>query len=63
MANLTFTRKAVQVGGLITISLPKCWRDAHNIKKGDRIQVDVLSDGSLRILPTKDDQEDETPRP
>jgi bifunctional DNA-binding transcriptional regulator/antitoxin component of YhaV-PrlF toxin-antitoxin module len=56
MANLIFTRKVVQVGGLMTVSLPKCWRDAHGVKKGDRIEIEVLSDTSLRILPLKDNQ-------
>ncbi len=52
MANLMFIRKAISLGrGLVVVSLPKSWRMARGVERGCIIQVEVLSDGSLRITP------------
>lgn len=45
-------RKVQKTGtSTMTVSLPKDWVSANNIKAGDQVNVDVLSDGSLSIDP------------
>jgi phosphate uptake regulator len=45
-------RKVQKTGtSTITVSLPKEWVSSNNIKAGDQVNIDVLSDGSLSIDP------------
>jgi phosphate uptake regulator len=39
--------------GALAIILPKMWTFNFGIKKGDRLAVDLLDDGSLKISQTE----------
>jgi phosphate uptake regulator len=40
--------------GQYLINLPKIWARTHKVAKGDILELQILSDGSLRIVPPKD---------
>jgi len=42
-------RRVQNIAGTVFISLPKIWTRNIGIKKGDRLDIDLLDDGSLRI--------------
>jgi bifunctional DNA-binding transcriptional regulator/antitoxin component of YhaV-PrlF toxin-antitoxin module len=42
--------------GHILITIPSLWVRAFKLEKGDRVTIQILSDGSLRIVPLKNDQ-------
>jgi len=46
---LNFTRKLQSINGCAFVSLPKAWAKARRLVKGDRMCIDLLEDGSLRI--------------
>ncbi len=46
------TRKVQKTGlSTITVSLPKEWVSSNNLKAGDQVNLEVMSDGSLTIDP------------
>lgn len=46
------TRKIQKTGlSTMTVSLPKSWVTSNNLKAGDQVSLEVLSDGSLSIDP------------
>jgi hypothetical protein len=42
-------RKVQIVNGGFLISLPKIWIDSLDVRKGDRLNLEALDDGSLKI--------------
>ena len=44
--------------GQYLINLPKIWARTYKITKGDILELQILSDGSLRIVPPKEREAD-----
>jgi len=44
-------RKVQIINGSQFVSLPRVWTRTNKIEKGDSVRIDLLEDGSLKILP------------
>jgi antitoxin component of MazEF toxin-antitoxin module len=45
------TRKIQHIHGSAFVSLPVAWIRTHRLRKGDRVRIDVMDDGKLRMSP------------
>ncbi|MEM3872980.1 MAG: hypothetical protein QXE05_10525 [Nitrososphaeria archaeon] len=53
---MSWRRKIQRVGSkrsTYAVNVPKIWVEVLGLKKGDILEVQILSDGSLRIIPSK----------
>lgn len=46
---VTWERPLVNQNGSLYVTIPKIWCVLHGIKKGDKITLKLLSDGSLKV--------------
>lgn len=51
-------RKVQQIRGSFFIPLPPQWIKSNEIKKSDRIRIELLEDGSLKICPVPQSSKD-----
>lgn len=49
-------RSVIRIGNLYVVSLPISWVRRNGIRKKDRLIVEELSNGSLRIVPLKNNR-------
>ena len=43
------TRRVQDINGCYFVSLPRIWARTRGLEKGDRVHIDLLDDGSLKI--------------
>lgn len=46
------TRKIISWDYSFLITLPHVWLDYHGLNKGDRVEYEILEDGTLIVKPT-----------
>jgi phosphate uptake regulator len=46
-----WNRKVQQIRGSFFIPLPPQWIKSNEMKKSDRVRIELLEDGSLKICP------------
>ena len=51
-------RKLQKIGGSLVISLPKKWAENYQLKAGSPIGIEVLSDSTLSLILTAEEEEE-----
>ena len=51
---VTWERPLVNQNGSLYVTIPKIWCVLHGMKKGDKITIRLLTDGSLKVMPYKE---------